>query len=42
MVAENKLNPANIHDTVKDGRINKGDILNALSNLCALSTPTLE
>lgn len=32
MVAENNLNPVNIPGTGKDGRINKGDVINALNN----------
>lgn len=32
LVAENNLNPANIPGTGKDGRINKGDVLNVLNN----------
>jgi 2-oxoglutarate dehydrogenase E2 component (dihydrolipoamide succinyltransferase) len=31
LVAENNLNPANIPATGKDGRINKGDVLNVLA-----------
>lgn len=42
MVAENKLNPANIPGTGKDGRINKGDVINALSNPSVVSAPALE
>ena len=42
MVAENKLNPANIPGTGKDGRINKGDVINALSNPGVVSVPSLE
>lgn len=37
MVAENNLNPSNISGTGKDGRINKGDVINALSS-SAVST----
>ncbi|MDG1436961.1 MAG: 2-oxoglutarate dehydrogenase complex dihydrolipoyllysine-residue succinyltransferase [Rickettsiaceae bacterium] len=32
LVTENNLNPANIPGTGKDGRINKGDVLNVLNN----------
>jgi len=32
LVAENNLNPANIPGTGKDGRINKGDVLNVLAS----------
>jgi 2-oxoglutarate dehydrogenase E2 component (dihydrolipoamide succinyltransferase) len=46
LVTENNLNPANIPATGKDGRINKGDVLNALSNPVSTQTtapsPTLE
>lgn len=42
MVTENKLNPANIPGTGKDGRINKGDVINALSNPGVVSAPALE
>lgn len=42
MVAENKLNPANIPGTGKDGRINKGDVINALNNPGVVSAPSLE
>ena len=32
LVSENNLNPTNITGTGKDGRINKGDVLNVLNN----------
>ena len=32
LVTENNLNPTNIAGTGKDGRINKGDVLNVLNN----------
>lgn len=32
LVAENNINPANVAGTGKDGRINKGDILDVLNN----------
>ena len=35
LVAENNLNPTNIPGTGKDGRINKGDVLNVLNNAVA-------
>ena len=35
LVTENNLNPTNIAGTGKDGRINKGDVLNALNNTIA-------
>ena len=35
LVTENNLNPANIAGTGKDGRINKGDVLNSLNNPAA-------
>jgi 2-oxoglutarate dehydrogenase E2 component (dihydrolipoamide succinyltransferase) len=38
LVTENNLNPANIPATGKDGRINKGDVLNALSNPVSTQT----
>ena len=40
MVAENNLNPSNIAGTGKDGRINKGDAINALSS-SAISTTSV-
>lgn len=42
MVTENNLNPANIPGTGKGGRINKGDVINALSNPGVVSAPSLE
>jgi 2-oxoglutarate dehydrogenase E2 component (dihydrolipoamide succinyltransferase) len=46
LVTENNLNPANIPATGKNGRINKGDVLNALSNpvstQIAAPSPALE
>lgn len=42
MVAENNLNPANIPGTGKDGRINKGDVINALNSSGALVNPSFE
>ena len=36
LVTENNLNPTNIPGTGKDGRINKGDVLNVLNNNVAL------
>lgn len=42
MVKENNLSPANISGTGKDGRINKGDVLNALSNPVGGGAPSLE
>jgi len=46
LVTENNLNPTNIPATGKDGRINKGDVLNALSNpvstQIAAPSPALE
>jgi len=35
LVTENNLNPTNIAGTGKDGRINKGDVLNVLNNTIA-------
>jgi 2-oxoglutarate dehydrogenase E2 component (dihydrolipoamide succinyltransferase) len=35
LVTENNLNPTNITGTGKDGRINKGDVLNVLNNTVA-------
>ena len=35
LVTENNLNPTNITGTGKDGRINKGDVLNVLNNAVA-------
>ena len=35
LVAENNLNPTHIAGTGKDGRINKGDVLNVLNNTLA-------
>lgn len=42
MVAENNLNPANIPGTGKDGRINKGDVINVLSNPIGAIRPSFE
>lgn len=44
LVTENNLNPANIPGTGKDGRINKGDVLNSLdkTGAQAISAPALE
>lgn len=42
MVAENNLNPANIPGTGKDGRINKGDVINALNNPGLSVNPSFE
>ncbi len=44
LVTESNLNPANIPATGKDGRINKGDVLSALSNPVSTQalSPTLE
>ena len=42
MVTENSLNPANIPGTGKDGRINKGDVINVLSTPGVVSAPALE
>ena len=44
LVTENNLNPANIPGTGKDGRINKGDVLNSLdkTGAQAVSAPALE
>ena len=44
LVTENNLNPANIPGTGKDGRINKGDVLNSLdkTDAQAISAPALE
>ncbi len=42
MVKENNLSPSNIPGTGKDGRINKGDVLNALNNPGVVSAPSLE
>lgn len=39
LVAENHLNPANIQGTGKGGRINKGDVLDAISNPNSNSQP---
>ena len=35
LIAENNLNPTHIAGTGKDGRINKGDVLNVLNNTLA-------
>jgi 2-oxoglutarate dehydrogenase E2 component (dihydrolipoamide succinyltransferase) len=42
LVTENKLNPAQIQGTGKDGRINKGDVLNVLSNMSSGATGSNE
>jgi 2-oxoglutarate dehydrogenase E2 component (dihydrolipoamide succinyltransferase) len=42
MVTENSLNPANIPGTGKDGRINKGDVINVLNNPGVVGAPALE
>lgn len=42
MVAENNLNPVNIPGTGKGGRINKGDVINVLSNPIGAIRPSLE
>lgn len=39
MVAENNLTPANIPGTGKGGRINKGDVINALNNPVVTANP---
>ena len=42
LVTENSLNPANIPGTGKDGRINKGDVINALSSPGVVGAPAIE
>ena len=42
MVSENNLNPANIPSTGKGGRINKGDVINVLSNPEIVNTTSLK
>jgi len=42
MVKENNLNPNDITGTGKNGRINKGDIINTLNSSKVITTPVLE